>query len=181
MKDKGITLISLVVTIVVLLILAGVTIGTLTSDNGVIKEATTAKEKAEKAGVEEQIEMAILKVGKKYTNPTLDNIIDQMKEDGIINSTDDVNKVTGKIITTSGYEIEGKLDDYIEISPNGLGDINDDGNINNEDEEIIMKYATRMITLTEDQKLRADVNKDGKINVKDAQDLNKYIKKQGTE
>ena len=38
-----------------------------------------------------------------------------------------------------------------------------------------------MITLTEDQKMRADVNKDVKINVKDAQDINKYIKKQGTD
>ena len=64
MKNKGITLIALVVTIVVLLILVGITIGSLTSDNGVIKEARTAKEKAEIAGVEEQIEMAILKTEK---------------------------------------------------------------------------------------------------------------------
>ena len=44
-----------------------------------------------------------------------------MIDDGIIDSEDNVNKVTGKIITTLGYEIEGKLDDYIEISPYGLG------------------------------------------------------------
>ncbi len=37
MRNKGITLISLVVTIVVLLILAGITIGTVFDDNGIIK------------------------------------------------------------------------------------------------------------------------------------------------
>ena len=36
---KGITLIALVITIIVLLILAGVTIATLTGDNGILKQA----------------------------------------------------------------------------------------------------------------------------------------------
>lgn len=44
---RGITLISLVVTIVVLLILAGVSIGTLIGENGIIKKASDAKEKTE--------------------------------------------------------------------------------------------------------------------------------------
>ncbi len=37
MKNKGITLIALVVTIIILLILAGVTIATLMGDNGNVK------------------------------------------------------------------------------------------------------------------------------------------------
>ena len=42
---KGITLIALVITIIVLLILAGVTIATLTGDNGILTKAQNAKEK----------------------------------------------------------------------------------------------------------------------------------------
>ena len=42
MKNKGVTLISLVVTIIVLLILAGITIGTIFNDNGIIKKAQEA-------------------------------------------------------------------------------------------------------------------------------------------
>ena len=42
-RQKGITLISLVVTIVVLLILAGITISTVFSDNGIIKKAQETK------------------------------------------------------------------------------------------------------------------------------------------
>ena len=51
---KGITLLALVVTIVVLLILAGVTIATLTGDNGLITRAQEAKDKTEQAEKEEK-------------------------------------------------------------------------------------------------------------------------------
>ena len=47
--NKGITLIALVITIIVLLILAGVAIVTLTGDNGVLSKAIEAKEKTETA------------------------------------------------------------------------------------------------------------------------------------
>ena len=42
--SKGITLIALVVTIIVLLILAGISIMMLTGDNGILKRAGQAKE-----------------------------------------------------------------------------------------------------------------------------------------
>ncbi len=57
---KGITLIALVITIIVLLILAGVSIATLTGDNGILTKATTAKEETEKASEEEQRQLAQL-------------------------------------------------------------------------------------------------------------------------
>ena len=48
-QNKGVTLIALVVTIVVLLLLAGTTIAMLTGDNGIIARAAKAKEETEKA------------------------------------------------------------------------------------------------------------------------------------
>ena len=57
---KGITLISLVVTIIVLLILAGVTIATLTGNNGILTRASESKEKTEKEQEKEQLQLAIL-------------------------------------------------------------------------------------------------------------------------
>lgn len=42
-KEKGITLVALVITIIVLLILAGVTISLVVRDNGVINKARDAK------------------------------------------------------------------------------------------------------------------------------------------
>ena len=43
-EEKGITLIVLVITIIVLLILAGVSIAMLTGNNGILTQASNAKE-----------------------------------------------------------------------------------------------------------------------------------------
>ena len=48
-EKRGITLIALIITIIVLLILAGVTISMVVGDNGVLKQAQNAKIKTEKA------------------------------------------------------------------------------------------------------------------------------------
>lgn len=54
-NKKGITLIALVVTIVVLLILAGVSIAMLGGDNGIVTQAQKAKDKTREEGAKEQI------------------------------------------------------------------------------------------------------------------------------
>ena len=56
-KNKGITLIALVITIIVLLILAGVTIATLTGENGILTKAIESKEKTLEGQVKEKIEL----------------------------------------------------------------------------------------------------------------------------
>ena len=58
-ESKGITLIALVITIIVLLILAGVTIATLTGDNGILKKAGDAKTQTEQAKEDENFKIAI--------------------------------------------------------------------------------------------------------------------------
>ena len=56
--SKGITLIALVITIIVLLILAGVAIAMLSGENGILKKAAEAKTKTEQAQEEEQTKLA---------------------------------------------------------------------------------------------------------------------------
>ena len=58
-ESKGITLIALVITIIVLLILAGVTIATLTGDNGILKKSGDAKTQTEQAKEDENLKIAI--------------------------------------------------------------------------------------------------------------------------
>ena len=53
-EKKGITLIALVITIIVLLILAGVTIAALSGDNGILQNAARAKEEMEQAEKDEK-------------------------------------------------------------------------------------------------------------------------------
>lgn len=56
---KGITLISLVVTIIVLLILAGITISMLFGENGLLNRATDATEEYSKAEAKEKVELVL--------------------------------------------------------------------------------------------------------------------------
>ena len=56
---KGITLIALVITIIVLLILAGVSIATLTGQNGILTQSQNAKEQTENSNNWEQVKLAV--------------------------------------------------------------------------------------------------------------------------
>ena len=59
MNNKGITLIALVITIIVLLILAGVSIAMLTGQNGILTQASNAKSDTAKAEIAEKVNLAI--------------------------------------------------------------------------------------------------------------------------
>ena len=81
--QKGITLIALVITIIVLLILAGVTIATLTGDNGILTRASESKEKTGKAQEEENLKLAVTSSQMKNVNTreiTKENLENAIKE-----------------------------------------------------------------------------------------------------
>ena len=59
-ERKGITLIALVITIIVLLILAGISITMLTGDNSILKQGVNAKQKTGEAAEEEQVKIAAM-------------------------------------------------------------------------------------------------------------------------
>ena len=58
-EKNGITLIALVITIIVLLILAGVSIAMLTGENGILTQAQNAKNQTEEAEIKERIKLAV--------------------------------------------------------------------------------------------------------------------------
>ena len=78
MKDqKGITLIALVITIIVLLILAGVSIAMLTGENGILTKAVQAGDDTKLSDSEETIKLAVNEIlvdknGKLAYNATVD-------------------------------------------------------------------------------------------------------------
>ena len=84
-QSRGITLIALVVTIIILLILAGITIGTITGDNGIINKAQSAKEETEIANEKEVVEKATVQTmgNNKFGNVEKDGLQDELdKETG---------------------------------------------------------------------------------------------------
>ena len=93
-RNKGITLIALVVTIVVLLILAGVSIAMLTGDNGIITQAKKSKDKTEQAKVEEHVSVAIGSLITKFNG--------------------EINGITPKMVADQVNEDENRSDVYAE-------------------------------------------------------------------
>ncbi len=61
-KNKGITLIALVITIIVLLILAGVAIAMLSGENGILRKAAEAKTETEQAQKEEETRLTDMEI-----------------------------------------------------------------------------------------------------------------------
>ena len=62
-KQKGVTLVALVVTIIVLIILAGMSINLILGDNGIITIAKKAKENIELAKTEEETQLNQVLIG----------------------------------------------------------------------------------------------------------------------
>ena len=109
MAERGITLIALVITIIVILILAGVTIATLTGDNGLLQKATNAKEANEEASALEKIKVEVAgsygldgKIDIEQLNNNLKRIKGLKYNDLELNET---NKITE-------FPAEVKLDGY---------------------------------------------------------------------
>ncbi len=76
-STKGITLIALVVTIIILLLLAGISIAMLTGNNGILTQGQRAKEETRIAGVEEVVKL--YKQG-KYIDSTTGSVTENADE-----------------------------------------------------------------------------------------------------
>ena len=72
-NKSGITLIALVVTIIVLLILAGVSIAMLTGRNGILNNASKVSSENSYRGAEEQVKLAHLAVKTEIMQQTVKN------------------------------------------------------------------------------------------------------------
>ena len=108
MKETGITLIALVITIIILLILASVTIAILTGDNGLITKAMEAREKTEIGAIEEQLRLAQMsaKLKKQGGDITIEDLIEELEKQGVDfeREEDSTLIIEGKYI----YEFEEK-------------------------------------------------------------------------
>ena len=83
-STKGITLIALVITIIVLLILAGVSIAMLTGENGILTQAQRSKEQTSVAEEKELIALAYnaIKAEEKGGTVTADKLDKELEKDG---------------------------------------------------------------------------------------------------
>ncbi len=101
-KEKGITLLALVVTIVILIILATVSINIVSKDGGVLTKAEQAKYVYEMSEVQQRIDMALLEVKTKNKGKApVDKFIEHLKEREIIEPDSVVENSDGSIEATT--------------------------------------------------------------------------------
>ena len=128
-SKKGITLIALVVTIVVLLILAGVSISMLGGENGIITQAIEAKEETRGGEVEEErnLWMSEITMAKAtgITVQSMEEKLEELKNKGLL-SEEEVNEILAdeeNSIQIGSKNISFKVEEEIEIvEPENIAD-----------------------------------------------------------
>ena len=124
-NKKGITLIALVVTVVVLIILAGVSINAVLGDNGIIKKANQAASVTKEAEVKEAINRTILEFYLTNDYETLEDFLKAKAEDG---SIDSVTKNADGTLTVK----KGEYSVTVENKTNSSGGSSSGGNTGGE-------------------------------------------------
>lgn len=180
-ENKGITLIALVVTIIVLLILAGISIMMLTGQNGILNRAGEAKEKTGVAQIEESVKLAVADALTKGTGTvTKDNLEDALNKyvgEGNYDLSD----------TTEGWLISAGGKDYNVSSSGGIsGEDGDDGTYNAnysekvKDEDIapadiflysVIDEEAKTAKITGMNPVYCNAYADGKVNYNDTESL----------
>ena len=122
-ENKGITLIALVITVIILLILAGVTIATLTGDNGILTKASEAREQTEIAVETEAIKLAYngAITGNKGEGVTSSQLQEELRKNGYANATaldNEDGTITVTFETGNAYTVDtnGNVSEYIDIA-----------------------------------------------------------------
>ncbi len=145
-KEKnGITLIALVITIIVLLILAGVTIATLTGDNGILTQASKAEVETRGGAVQEARDLwesnkALDDATNSSSAQTLDELLADLEEQKLLTSEEVAEvKETGQVTIGSRTIVFGtgettlveafnageiKVGDYVNYTPDSNSPVN---------------------------------------------------------
>ncbi len=114
-KEKGITLIALIITIVVLMIIASISIGALTGDNSIIKRAGEAKTGAEINSEKEAVDVSVVQAMNKNRNRKLTQEDLQAELDGYTGKGETTVSDAGDVFLVK-FERSGR---YYEVTKDG--------------------------------------------------------------
>ena len=117
-SNRGITLIALVITIIVLLILAGITIASLTGNNAIISKSGEAKNASEIANEKEELEVEVIRFSDKRGNLDPDKVVNGLNKDlkNLKEATNTNGKFPVKVEYKNGHKYQITEDGDIFIS-----------------------------------------------------------------
>ncbi len=131
LKNKGITLIALVITIVLLIILAGVTISLLLTDNGLFKKAESTQKIQDLATLQERLELEKAPIQiENEGNVNLENYLEQIQEGEkpyTVDSVEKLNDTNAEIVVDEQYKflVKDKQNGDVEIIYQGIARVED--------------------------------------------------------
>lgn len=137
-ESKGITIVALIITVIVLLILAGITINSATSDDGIIKEAKQAMLEDRARSVEEAKNLWLInkreenKKSEESRNQSLNELLDELISEKVLKKSEK-DEIIGN--AEKGIEAKGKItigDRTIVFNEPLIGDIYTDDMIGQE-------------------------------------------------
>ena len=123
-ERKGITLIALVITIIVLLILAGVSIAMLTGQNGILTQAQKAKTTTDNKSAEEKVKLAVMAARSQSEDASLD-----------------LEKLTTEVTTNYGGQVDGGAFPATVTIDGKSFTVDSDGNVTSKDSETAGKVT----------------------------------------
>ena len=180
-NNKGITLVSLIVTIIVMLILAGIALVFSVGEDGIINRAKTAvesykeQEKIEKVLIDNHFN--INANGEKYSEQNIKDMI-QVEEKTNVSTkklTTYYDKYYKKEFVVYRYDLTTE-EERQKLEENGIkklmGDVNLDGKLDNDDLEMLEQAGLLEVDLSETQIKIGDLNNDTKADGEDAFLLN---------
>ncbi len=120
-NKRGITLIALIITIIVLLILAGITITMVVGDNGVLSRAKESKEKTRAGQLQERIKLEIANNEiAKYSGEgakTKEQVVEELKQEGLLTEEEATQLQENDTMIIDGTEIDfGAIKGTIEFN-----------------------------------------------------------------
>ena len=122
-KDKGITLVAMVITIIVLLLLAGIAIATLGGENGLFTRVKQAKKAHIQSEMKEQLTMGLQELQvEKQGNATLDDVT-QDWANKIISTEYNANSVEVEYTTVSRTDNKVRINIVVTDNINGIKQI----------------------------------------------------------
>ncbi len=133
-KEKAITLIALVITIIILLILAGVTIATLTGEDGLLRKAINARNATNESQAREKVELLLseYRILKETDNKQLIDFLEEKKtSEEIDNYEMPSGDETVWTVQVNGYKYKITSDLAIEGERTSIGNSGTGGNSGN--------------------------------------------------
>lgn len=112
-QEKGITLVALIVTIIILIILAGVSIASLTGEHGALTEAQNAKLLNSYNGAYDQVNMAFTSIREKVMVESVRNSDYDAREEKSIKGFMETMK--GDLPEKNGFTFAVDMDNKVEI------------------------------------------------------------------